>query len=100
VCDALHIALPKLDIFRAREAVPLDGELAMIARKPTILRWSEEAEASHVREWVALERRAPIAAARPTISSSRPPYSARPTGVLFRLRSLLRRATAQITQDG
>jgi len=28
----------------------------MAARRPTTLRWSEEAEAHHVREWAELER--------------------------------------------
>jgi hypothetical protein len=44
-------------IFRGSDkAVSLHGNLAMTARKPAILRWSEEAEANHVREWAALDR--------------------------------------------
>jgi len=53
-------------IFRGSDkAVSLHGNLAMTARKPAILRWSEEAEANHVREWAALDRGSSNTAARP-----------------------------------
>ncbi len=37
----------------------------MTARMPAILRWSEEAEANHVREWAALDRESSNKTARP-----------------------------------
>ena len=37
----------------------------MTARKPATLRWSEEAEANHVREWAALDRESSNKTARP-----------------------------------
>jgi hypothetical protein len=53
-------------IFRGSDkALSQYGNLAMTARKPAILRWSEEAEASHVREWAALDRGSSNKAARP-----------------------------------
>ena len=53
-------------IFRGSDkALSQYGNLAMTARKPAILRWSEEAEASHVREWAALDRGSSNSAARP-----------------------------------
>jgi hypothetical protein len=74
--------------------------LAMTARKPAPLRWSEEAEANHVREWAELERGSPNQAASPEIClgpSRRPLYS---FGLFSRLRILLRRHNSQIMQDG
>jgi hypothetical protein len=53
-------------IFRLSDkALSQHGNLAMTARKPAILRWSEEAEANHVREWSALDRGSSNKGARP-----------------------------------
>jgi len=52
-------------IFRVSDkAVAQHRNLAMTARMPAILRWSEEAEANHVREW-ALDRGSSNKTARP-----------------------------------
>jgi len=53
-------------IFRGSDkALSQHGNLEMTARKPAILRWSEEAEANHVREWAALDRGSSNAAVCP-----------------------------------
>jgi len=72
----------------------------MAARKPRPLRWSEEAEASHVSEWAALEHGSSIAATLPDIRSARPVCPLDPFGVLSRIRLFLRRAHLQIMRDG
>lgn len=65
--------------------------LAMTGRKPIFLRWSEEAEANHMREWAELERGMPSRAARSEICSGRPPGSADGAGPFSWLWVLLRR---------
>jgi hypothetical protein len=72
----------------------------MAARKPRPLRWSEEAEASHVSEWATLEHGSPTAAAPLYICSARPVGPLDPFGVLSRVRLFLRRAHLQIMRDG
>ena len=73
VCEAVHTSLPMPMICRARDgAVPPDWELAMAARKPTPLRWSEEAEASQVFEWATLEHGSPNPAAPIYICPAKP----------------------------
>jgi hypothetical protein len=48
----------------------------MTAKKPTLLRWTEEAEAEHVCALATLEREPQNAAARPVAFAS-PPFSTR-----------------------
>jgi hypothetical protein len=72
----------------------------MAARKPTPLRWSEEAEASQVFEWATLERGSPTPAAPIYICSAKPARPLRPSDVLCWFRRVLRRANLQIMRDG
>jgi hypothetical protein len=65
----------------------------MAVPKGALRRWSEEAEARHVREWAALEQRRGLPPSRPAIATTRP-------GFLSRLRILLHRAGLQIMRDG
>jgi hypothetical protein len=72
----------------------------MAARKPTPLRWSEEAEASHVFEWATLEHGSPTAAAPIYICSAEPVRLLHPSGVLCWFRRVLHRANLEIMRDG
>jgi hypothetical protein len=76
-------------IFRGSDkALSQYGNLAMTARKPAILRWSEEAEASHVREWAALDRGSLNSAARPEVCDLRTDQSPRRRPLLSRVFTL------------
>jgi hypothetical protein len=72
----------------------------MAARKPTPLRWSEEAEASQVFEWATLEHGSPTRAAPIYICSAKPACPLHPSDVLCWFRRVLRRANLQIMRDG
>ena len=79
-------------IFRGSDkALSQYGNLAMTARKPAILRWSEEAEASHVREWAALDRGSSNSAARPEACDPRTDQSPRRRPLLSRVFTLFGR---------
>jgi hypothetical protein len=67
----------------------------MIVRKSATLRWSEEAEAHHVREWAKLERAAQNNAARAELCAPRP-HSSRRWPAFSRLLSLFGRQTSEI----
>ena len=72
----------------------------MTVRKPTILRWSEEAEANHVREWAELDRDVLNRAARPAVCSGRPHRPARLSALVARLKAILGSDNPEIMQDG
>jgi hypothetical protein len=72
----------------------------MTVRKPTILRWSEEAEANHVREWAELDRDVLNRAARPDVCSGRPHRPARLSALVARLKAILGSDNPEIMQDG
>jgi len=74
-------------------------ELAMVVRKPTHLRWSEEAEANQVRQWAELDAGSPSQAIPPAtavVPRRHPRY--RP-GLLPRLRGLFQKPPPQIVRD-
>jgi hypothetical protein len=76
-------------IFRGSDkAVSQNGNLAMTARKPATLRWSEEAEANHVREWAALDRGSSNNTARPEVCDPRTDQSPRRRPLLSRVFTL------------
>jgi hypothetical protein len=72
----------------------------MTMRKPTLLRWSEEAEANHIREWAELDHGAPDRAARAGFGSRRRLQTFGWTGVSGWLRVMVRRRSSQLMQDG
>jgi hypothetical protein len=74
--------------------------LAMTGRKPTILRWSEEAEANHMREWAELEGAALSEAGRPEFRAGQCPSSSDGAGPFSRFWVLLRGRNPRIIQDG
>ena len=68
----------------------------MTSRKPTFVRWAEEAEAKQVCEWAELEQardRSEVDAERSRGSGERLPF-------LRRLRGMFGSQTAQIERDG
>jgi len=72
------------------------GEFAVTSRKPTFVRWAEEAEAKQVCEWAELEQACDppdVDTERSYGSRERPPF-------LRRLRGLFGGQTAQIERDG
>jgi hypothetical protein len=74
-------------------------EIVMNSRRPTILRWVEEAEAEQVRLWSSFEREPQPAAARP-VASATPPFSRRRRPALLPwLRRWLGGAHPQIERD-
>ena len=89
-----NLTLPRNSrCYAARDhRIPFAG-VAMAVRKGVFRRWSEEAEARHVRERAALEQRLGIPPSRPAITGTR-------RGLLSRLRILLRRIGLQIMRDG
>jgi hypothetical protein len=66
------------------------------SRKPTFLRWLEEAEAKQLCEWAELER----AFERADIDIERSPESGERPSLLLRLRGLFGSQIAQIERDG
>ena len=71
------------------------GEFTVTSRKPTFLRWLEEAEAKQVCEWAGLEQvcdRPDPDAEQSCGSGSRPSF-------LRRLRGMFGNQTAQIARD-
>jgi hypothetical protein len=66
------------------------------SRKPTFVRWAEEAEAKQVCEWAELEQ----SSDRPDIDTERSPGSGERPSFLRRLRDLFGSQTAQIERDG
>ena len=71
------------------------GEIAVTNRKPTFVRWAEEAEAKQVCEWAELEQ----AFDPPDIDTERSPWSGERTSFLRRLRGLFGNQTTQIARD-
>ena len=72
------------------------GEFAVTSRKPTFVRWAEEAEAKQVCEWAELEQACDppdVDTARSHGSRVRPPF-------LRRLRGMFGSQTVQIERDG
>jgi hypothetical protein len=72
------------------------GEIAVTSRKPTFVRWAEEAEAKQVCEWAGLEQvcdRSDVDTEQSHGSRERLPF-------LRRLRGLFGSQTAQIERDG
>jgi hypothetical protein len=65
-------------------------------RKPTFVRWAEEAEAKQIVEWAELEQ----ASDRPDIDTERSPRSRDRPSFLRRLRGLFGSQIAQIERDG
>jgi hypothetical protein len=72
------------------------GEFAVTSRKPTFVRWAEEAEAKQVCEWAGLEQ----ACDRPDIDAERSRGSGERLPFLRRLRGMFGSQTAQIGRDG
>lgn len=72
------------------------GEIAVTSRKPTFVRWAEEAEAKQVCEWAGLEQ----ARDRPDIDIERSRESGERPSLLRRLRGLFGSQIAQIERDG
>jgi hypothetical protein len=72
------------------------GEFAVTSRKPTFVRWAEEAEAKQVFEWAGLEQ----ARDRPDIDIERSRESGERPSFLRRLRGLFGSQIAQIERDG
>jgi hypothetical protein len=72
------------------------GEFAVTSRKPTFLRWLEEAEAKQVCEWAGLEQ----ASDRPDIDTERSPGSGERLSFFRRLRGMFGSHIAQIERDG
>ena len=70
-------------------------EFAVTRRKPTFLRWLEEAEAKQVWEWAELEQ----ACDRPDTDTERSRASGERASFLRRLRGLFGNQTAQIARD-
>lgn len=68
----------------------------MTSRKPTFVRWAEEAEAKQICEWAELEQ----ACDRPDIDTERSPGSGERPSFLRRLRGLFGSQIAQIERDG
>jgi hypothetical protein len=71
-------------------------EFAVTSRKPTFVRWAEEAEAKQVCEWAGLER----ACDPPDVDTERSHGSRERPPFLRRLRGLFGSQTAQIERDG
>jgi hypothetical protein len=72
------------------------GEIAVTSRKPTFVRWAEEAEAKQVCEWAELEQACDppdVDIERSHGPRERPPF-------FRRLRGLFGSQTAQIERDG
>jgi hypothetical protein len=65
------------------------------SRKPTLLRWAEEAEAKQVCEWAGFEH----ASDRVKVGVAPLPSSADRPSLLRRLRGLFGSQTAQIARD-
>jgi len=92
MCEAAHTPPPMRMIFRRSvNAVSQNGNLAMTAWKPAILRWSEEAEANHVREWAALDRGSSNNTGRPEACDPRADQSSRRRPLLSRVFTLFGR---------
>jgi hypothetical protein len=72
------------------------GKFVVTTRKPTFVRWAEEAEAKQVCEWAGLER----SGDRPHIGTERSRASCDRPSFLRRLRGLFGRQLAQIDRDG
>ena len=72
------------------------GEFAVTSRKPTFLRWLEEAEAKQVCEWAGLEQ----ASDRPGIDTEQSRGSSERPSFLRRLRGMFGSHSAQIERDG
>ena len=68
----------------------------MTNRKPTFVRWAEEAEAKQVCEWAGLEQ----ACDRPDIETERSRGSGERPSFLRRLRGFFGSQIAQIERDG
>lgn len=67
----------------------------MTSRKPTLLRWAEEAEAKQVCEWAGFEH----ASDRVKVGAPPSPSSSDRPSLLRRLRGLFGSQTVQIGQD-
>jgi len=65
------------------------------SRKPTFVRWAEEAEAKQICEWAELEQ----ACDRPDTDTERSRASGERASFLRRLRGLFGNQTAQIARD-
>jgi hypothetical protein len=72
------------------------GEIAVTSRKPTFVRWTEEAEAKQVCEWAGFEQ----AFDRPDIDTERSRGSGERPSFLRRLRGFFGSQIAQIERDG
>jgi len=72
------------------------GEFAVTSRKPTFVRWAEEAEAKQVCEWAGLEQ----ACDRSDVDTERSRGSGERLPFLRRLRGMFGSQTAQIGRDG
>ena len=72
------------------------GEIAVTNRKPTFVRWAEEAEAKQVCEWAGLEQ----ACDRPDIETERSRGPGDRPSFLRRLRGLFGSQIEQIERDG
>ena len=72
------------------------GEFAVTSRKPTFVRWAEEAEAKQVCEWAGLEQ----ARDRSDVDTERSRGSGERLPLLRRLRGMFGSQTAQIERDG
>jgi len=70
-------------------------EFAVTSRKPTFLRWLEEAEAKQVCEWAGLEQ----TCERPDIDTEQSRGWGERASLLRRLRGLFGNQTVQITRD-
>ena len=68
----------------------------MTSRKPTFVRWAEEAEAKQICEWAELEQ----ACDRPDTDTERSRASGERASFLRRLRGLFGSQIVQIERDG
>ena len=71
------------------------GEITVTSRKPTFVRWAEEAEAKQVCDWAELEQ----ACDPPDVDTARS-HGSRVRPFLRRLRGMFGSQTVQIERDG
>jgi len=72
----------------------------MALRKPTFIRWTEEAEAHHILEWAGLDSGSRDGPPRPSQSDPAPRLYRWPARLVYRLRTILGRRTTRIARDG
>ncbi len=79
-CEAAHIAAQQAVISPLRQSRSVTQETVVTTRIPTLLRWTEEAEAAQVRALAAFECEPESAAVRPVAFAPQPLSHAHPSG--------------------